>query len=116
MIAWTAGRSRMGLFPRRRMIGPTGTAVMLLAIVAVVPPQPAFASSATLTLSLTLGPPTTLTVATGSGFAPNERVALGFDSRVLSTVKAHTDGTFTKQLTVPATATPGEHTVSAKGR
>src|SRR5947208_2644965 len=67
--------------------------------------QPALASAAaTLSVSVTVGPPTTLAVATGAGFAPSERVALGFDHRVLDTVKAASAGTFAERVEVPATA------------
>jgi outer membrane protein assembly factor BamB len=79
--------------------------------------QPALASAtATLSLSVMVGPPTTLTVASGAGFAPNERVALGFDSRVLEEIQAAPDGTFATELKIPASTRPGDHTVRATGR
>lgn len=68
-----------------------------------------------LSISPDVGPPTTVTTATGSGFAPSERVVLGFDQRKLETIRAASDGTFAQEVQVPATATPGDHTISAKG-
>lgn len=89
------------------------SASVALLIVALSPP--ALAVDASLSISPDVGPPTTVTTAAGSGFAPGERVVLGFDHRKLETIRAAFDGTFTEEVQVPATATPGSHTVLAKG-
>jgi outer membrane protein assembly factor BamB len=79
--------------------------------------QPALASTAaTLTLSIAAGPPTTSVRVTGSGFGSHERIVLGFDQRTLGITKASGAGAFSAKLKAPATAKPGEHTISAKGQ
>jgi hypothetical protein len=93
-------------------------AVLLAALVGLVAssfPGTALAAAPTLALSPTVGPPTTVATASGSGFASAEQIALGFDDRVLERFTALADGTFTEGFTVPAWATPGDHTVVARG-
>lgn len=58
------------------------------------------------------GEPVTVT---GGGFAPNSPVTTSFDTQVLGTTVARTDGTFTTTITIPANATPGAHTITSSG-
>jgi len=76
----------------------------------------AVAASATLSVSPTSGPPTTLVTATGSGFLGGERVSLSFDSTVIATVTAGGSGGFGKAFTVARLARPGRHTIRAVGK
>lgn len=69
----------------------------------------------TLSLSPSAGPPTTTVVLSASGFAPSETVDVSFDSTVIASDAADTAGGVTGSVDVPATATPGAHTVSATG-
>lgn len=97
-------------------VGPNVLRVVLLTgLLAGLVPLPAAATDVALILSPAVGPPTTVTVATGEGFASGERVVLGFDRRTLETVRAAPDGTFAQEVQVPATASPGDHTMSARG-
>jgi outer membrane protein assembly factor BamB len=71
--------------------------------------------TATLSLDPAAGPPTTGMTATGSGFGPNETVVVRFDATTVA--KPHTDasGAFSNSIVVPASATPGDHAVRARG-
>jgi hypothetical protein len=73
-----------------------------------------------MTLSPRSGPPGTVVLVQGSGFAVGERVRLIFvDSAqgrsLLRRVRADGSGAFTTQVIVPATATPGTQGVRARG-
>ena len=83
---------------------PVGTAVTV------------WAAGPALTLRPNVGPPTTVTTVTGSGFAANETVDLFFDttSEVLASTSAA--GSFVQRLAVPASASPGRHSITADGR
>lgn len=53
---------------------------------------------------------------TGGGFTPAEQVKITFDSTLLATVTANTNGGFTVNLTIPAGATVGGHVIKAAGQ
>jgi outer membrane protein assembly factor BamB len=76
----------------------------------------AVAASATLSVSPTSGPPTTLVTAKGTGFLGGERVSLSFDGTLIATVTAGGAGGFSKGFTVGRSARPGQHTVKAVGK
>jgi outer membrane protein assembly factor BamB len=103
--------SRSGRSPR----GSLALLATLVALLASSFPRTAQAATPTLALSPAIGPPTTVATASGSGFASAEQIALGFDDRALERFTALADGTFIEAFTVPASATPGQHTVSARG-
>jgi outer membrane protein assembly factor BamB len=68
-------------------------------------------------LSVAFGPPTTNLLVKGSGFGANEPVDLYFDTVDLALVSADDNGNFANaNLQVPASATPGNHTITAIGR
>ena len=77
---------------------------------------PALASGAAIALSPNVGPPTTSVKVTGSGFGPREKVDLTFSGTLVGTPITGSRGGFKTQISVPATATPGRHTVKATGR
>jgi outer membrane protein assembly factor BamB len=89
--------------------------VAVAALLVTTLPIGAMASADMLTLSPAVGRPTTVTMATGAGFASGERVVLGFDRLLVGTIRADLDGEFTEEIGVPASATPGEHTISVTG-
>ncbi len=93
-----------------------GIPVIALLLGALLVPAASQAATASISLSVQAGPPTTRLEVTGSGFGPSERVALAFDRRILKVLKASGAGTFTSSIKVPATATPGEHAIVAKGQ
>ena len=71
---------------------------------------------AAITLDPNVGPPTTRVHVSGTGFGADERVILKFDGARIARSMTGGDGSFTKSVTVPAAATPGDHVVSARGR
>lgn len=90
--------------------------LLIVATTLLRPILPSFAASASISLSLTYGPPTSSVTVSGKGFKSSEIVTLSFDSTQLSTPKANTKGTFSSTITVPSSALPGNHTVQAKGK
>ncbi len=67
-----------------------------------------------ITLNPTVGPPTTKILVSGSGFDPNARVYIYFDSKNLASAMTNGSGIFAgAPLTVPASAIPGTHSVIA---
>ena len=70
-------------------------------------------SAPTLKLSITVGPPSTVTKANGSGYSADDAVTITFDTTTVATTTSSSTGTFAAPFTVPASATPGPHTVSA---
>jgi len=91
----------------------TGAASLVLLTVAVSASRAAIA--ATLTLTPTVGPPTALVDASGSGFQARELVAFYFDRTRVGSARATRAGTVARTLAVPATALPGNHAITAKG-
>jgi outer membrane protein assembly factor BamB len=94
--------------------------VATTAVVLVLPllPAPARAASPMLTLSRTVGAPTSQFFASGTGFQPGESVEIDFDQTFLFLLVTDPSGNFTHSgpLHVPSTATPGMHTVTATGQ
>ena len=71
-------------------------------------------ASQTVSLSPNIGPPTTKTTASGSGFLPNATVRILFDRAELAQVPSDASGGFSKvSIQVPSTALPGKHSVLA---
>ena len=77
---------------------------------------PAGAAPPALTLSPAVGPPTTPVTVSGTGFGSSETVALAFDLQQIGTATTDSSGAFSGAITVPSTALPGAHTVSATGQ
>jgi len=73
-------------------------------------------ASPTISLSRSVGPPTSAVTVRGGGFSASETVTLTFDSQQLRTVVADGTGGFVTSVTVPKTATPGSHVVTATGQ
>src|SRR2546421_4021457 len=76
---------------------------------------PAGAAPPAISLSPAAGPPTTAVTVTGTGFGPSETVSLAFDLQQLGTAATDSSGAFSGTITVPSTALPGAHAVSATG-
>jgi outer membrane protein assembly factor BamB len=72
-------------------------------------------AQAALTVSPSVGPPTTRVTLTGSGFQVNETVDLSFDGHPTGQATADGQGGFSVQGKVPRPARPGSHTFSAVG-
>src|SRR6266536_664123 len=76
----------------------------------------AAAAGAQLVLSRQVAPPTSVIRVSGSGFGASERVGIFFDSTELISTQASGSGTFGPvKVTIPASAPPGRHTISATG-
>ena len=79
-------------------------------------PVGAAAASAVMTLKPIKGPPTTVTTVKGTGFGASETVDVYFDTTDLVLASTNATGGFSIKLTVPATASPGKHWITADGR
>jgi len=85
--------------------------------VVAVPAAPTLAATATITLSPSSGPPSSTVKVSGSNFAPGVAIDVYFDTTDVALVGASATGTFTKiGVTVPASAVPGIHWISAVTR
>lgn len=73
-------------------------------------------NAASISLSPASGPPGSMSVVSGQGFGSNETVTIAWDAFLLSTATTDTSGAFSKTITVPKTARPGQHLVIARGR
>src|SRR6266566_4208255 len=90
----------------------------LLFIMATMLMQPAilsFAKGASISLSLTYGPPTSSVQVSGLGFKGGESIALIFDTTQVGTATGSNTGSFSSTIIVPATALPGNPFVQARG-
>jgi len=87
-----------------------------LGIVVLTLPLAPPALGATLSLTPEVGPPTSEVRVQLRGFPAREVVDLFFDGERIVTETANPRGKLATQLAVPATATPGDHQVSARGR
>jgi len=72
-------------------------------------------ASVSITLSVLSGPPTTSVRVNGKGFNSTETISLTFDTTQLGKTSASKTGTFTKTITIPSAASPGNHIVQARG-
>jgi outer membrane protein assembly factor BamB len=75
----------------------------------------ATSASASITLSVSSGSPTTSVLVNGKGFKSTETISLIFDTTQLGKTSASKTGTFTKTITIPNAASPGNHIVQARG-
>jgi PQQ-like domain len=74
------------------------------------------ANTAVLTLSVSVGPPTTKTRVSGSGYTPGEIVCVGFDQTRVGSVRTDMTGSFSRTFRVPASALPGTHRIRGNGK
>jgi outer membrane protein assembly factor BamB len=79
-------------------------------------PGAAAAASPSVSLSPSVGPPTTLSTVSGTGFGSDETVALTFDSQQVRTAATTSLGSFSATISVPKTALPGAHVVRVTGQ
>jgi len=107
-----AGVSRWRSRSRVLMAAAAG---MVLAVGVFASPAAASASTPSITLKPTSGPPTTKVSVTGSGFGISETVTVTEFGMSQSAVTSST-GTFTAAFTVPNTAQPGKYPVTATGQ
>jgi hypothetical protein len=99
------GRTR-----RRSVVGTLAAALVLLAGW-----QTAAAATATITVSPASVPQGGRLTVTGAAFAPSETVKLTLDGIRVGSTTAAADGTITKTVRAPLTASVGPHTLTATG-
>lgn len=107
-----AGFSRWRSGPRVLMAAVAG---MALAAGVFASPAVASASTPSITLKPTSGPPATKVSVTGSGFGTSETVTVT-DFGVSQSAVTSSAGTFTASFTVPKQAAPGKYPVTATGQ
>ena len=112
MSGGSIGRS--GTQTRHRCASLVAPAVVLVLALGTAAPSLA-AASPRIRLSKGVGPPTTRITVQGQAFGPVEVVDLSFDSSPRGKATTDPSGAFSSPLRVPASALPGEHTVSATG-
>ena len=79
--------------------------------------QAVFTVTPRIAVSPATGPPGSAVHVSGAGFGPSERVDVYFDATDLTLADTGATGSFGPvSITVPTTAVPGTHTVSAEGR
>jgi outer membrane protein assembly factor BamB len=76
----------------------------------------AHATGASMQLSQTVGPPTTVVTVSGTGFGPNETITILCLAQVVGTTTSSSIGTFSTSIKIPASALPGFHEVKASGQ
>src|SRR5262249_37604165 len=77
---------------------------------------PAAAVTTSITLKPSAGPPTSKVTVTGAGFGASETVAVDFSGAQVATAATSSAGTFSVKFTVPKSALPGNHPVTATGQ
>jgi outer membrane protein assembly factor BamB len=122
-ISWMRGRAARyaGMvagfsdWRSRSRVLMAAAAGMVLAAGVFASPAAASASTPSITLKPTSGPPTTKVSVTGAGFGTSETVTVTDFGMSQSAVTSST-GTFTASFTVPNTAPPGKYPVAATGQ
>ncbi len=87
----------------------TVTVLVLISTLVAAPAQ----AAPGLTLTPAVGAPSTTTTVGGTGFAANSLVDVYFDTQQVGFVATNGTGAFSYSLTVPSTALPGGHTITA---
>ncbi|HEY6542932.1 MAG TPA: PQQ-binding-like beta-propeller repeat protein [Ktedonobacteraceae bacterium] len=72
-------------------------------------------ATSSLSLSPPYGPPSAGVWVSGSGFVRGEAISISFDAMYLAATKANLQGAFSKNITIPGSASPGKHIVEADG-
>jgi outer membrane protein assembly factor BamB len=81
-----------------------------------VPTAAGASSPAAIELRPDVGPPTLPFTVQGQGFGASEIVDVSFDGSPIGTATTDPNGSFSKVVSTPTTASPGSHPVSATGR
>jgi IPT/TIG domain len=98
---------------RLRVLTVAAASVMLAAGLFAAP---AAAVTTSITLKPSSGPPASKVTVTGTGFGASETVAVDFSSTQIATATTSSAGTFSATFTVPKSALPGNHPVTATGQ
>jgi outer membrane protein assembly factor BamB len=76
----------------------------------------AAAAPPAISLSPSVGPPTTTVTVKGTGFGASEAVLVTFDSQQVGTASTNSLGAFSTKVKIPKTALPGLHSIHATGQ
>jgi eukaryotic-like serine/threonine-protein kinase len=90
------------------------TLVSSLALLFAIAPARA-ATAAAISLTPSVGPPTSTVVVAGTGFGPSEAVDVTFDGAFEGVGTTDPNGSFSEGIGVPVDAPPGDHTIEAVG-
>jgi hypothetical protein len=101
--------------------GRSGSRVLAVAAASValalgLVAAPVAALTTGITLKPGVGPPTTTVSVTGTGFGASEMVVVDFSATQVATATTSPTGTFSATFTVPKSALPGNHPVTATGQ
>jgi outer membrane protein assembly factor BamB len=95
---------------------PTALIALPLALSLAMPSHAVAASTgAAIRLGTSVGPPGTVVKVSGRRFGTLERVDIDLDDLLLARPLTRSDGSVQKNVTIPSSAAPGTHTVSATG-
>jgi outer membrane protein assembly factor BamB len=97
----------------RARVLTVAVASMLLAV--GLSAAPAAAVTTSITLKPSAGPPTSAVTVKGTGFGASETVVVDFSGTQVATAATSATGTFSATFTVPSSALPGSHPVTATG-
>jgi hypothetical protein len=90
-------------------------ALVVLAFATLAAPAGAqYGPTPTVTVSDTTPEPGQTITLTGQGCPANETVQILFDGTVIASTTADANGNWTAQVTIPASATPGTHTLTSR--
>lgn len=90
--------------------------IVILALLAVLPLARAAGAQTAVTVAPVYGHPGLAVTVTGSGFGDGEAVDVYIDTVDTELLVSTATGTFTGSVTIPASATPGTHYITAIGR
>jgi outer membrane protein assembly factor BamB len=74
------------------------------------------AAGPAVSLTPSVGPPTTSVAVQGTGFGASEVVALAFDLQQIGTASTNSSGAFSAKIKIPKAALPGLHAIHATGQ
>ena len=89
--------------------------VVAVSVIVVRPKIAARAAGPTIKLNITFGPPSALVNVNGTGFGISEQINLSFDANSIASTNTDASGSFSNTITIPNSALPGNHTLSATG-
>src|SRR5689334_16703538 len=96
-----------------RRMGKLRVPVAIVIAVAVLAANSAQAATATIKLKPAVGHPSATVKVTGTGFPVATAFTVTFDGSSVASGTTDAGGAFATSFTVPASATPGKHTVAA---
>ncbi len=100
---------------RSRLLPLAGVAAAGVLLASGLFAVPAAATATSITLKPGVGPPTSAVTVTGTGFGASETVTVDFSTTQVGAATTSSTGAFSTTFTVPKSALPGKHPVTATG-